>query len=213
MKKEKQNLVYEDFSHYSCFVKLYLKCFKKLNLNNELKDEREIIIASTKINLNNNDETHNRIMSTIYKSLTGELQCNQIGDHWTKIGFQGNDPKTDLHNIGIFGIVQILAFIERYTIYAKEILSNSSNIKNSFQFSNVLINLSLFTIECLRGGFLIEYCNKTNSVIATANDYFFGMIDIFYNFFFNHNETKFEINKTLEYVKKIGKRNTKLILI
>jgi hypothetical protein len=34
------------------------------------------------------------------------------GGHWQDIGFQGDDPATDLRSVGMLGLLQMLAFLE-----------------------------------------------------------------------------------------------------
>ena len=40
---------------------------------------------------------HFDVLLSLYKLLTGsKLDCPRYGSHWEQIGFQGNDPATDL---------------------------------------------------------------------------------------------------------------------
>lgn len=51
------------------------------------------------------------MLYTFYINLTGKKNCVRYGDHWEKVGFQGRDPATDLRGVGMFGVLQMIAFI------------------------------------------------------------------------------------------------------
>ncbi|KAF6209729.1 hypothetical protein GE061_015478 [Apolygus lucorum] len=85
------------------------KWFKFPVLTEELTKEFEFITSLTKCGLNWPDNVQFRILQTIYKRLTGaKIDCPQRGTHWQLIGFQGNDPATDLRSVGLFGLLQFL---------------------------------------------------------------------------------------------------------
>ena len=73
-----------------------MKCTSKLELTKSLIEEREIIFSTAKTELNYNNEIHMRILNSIYNNLTE----GYLTPDWTFIGFQGNDPKTDLRGVG-----------------------------------------------------------------------------------------------------------------
>lgn len=52
---------------------------------------------------------HRRIIQTVYRRMTGDKRaCPDEGPHWDTVGFQGNDPRTDLNrSMGMFSLVQV----------------------------------------------------------------------------------------------------------
>ena len=51
---------------------------------------------------------HERMLMSIYKSITkAETLPTRFGPHWEVIGFQGNDPATDLRGAGILALLQV----------------------------------------------------------------------------------------------------------
>jgi hypothetical protein len=47
--------------------------------------------------------------------LTGATEdCPRFGPHWELIGFQGNDPSTDLRGVGMLGLLQLLYLVTNY---------------------------------------------------------------------------------------------------
>ena len=71
-------------------------CFQpRINLN--LEDEKKLIYAISKKPLADENPLHFDVLLSLYKLFTGsKLDCPRYGSHWEQIGFQGNDPATDL---------------------------------------------------------------------------------------------------------------------
>jgi hypothetical protein len=212
LSEEKKTIIIEDFSHYNCIQRMILNCQKKLILNNELLEERILIFSIAKISLNYNDEFHQRIITTIYKTLTGELECQLFGDHWIKIGFQGSDPRTDLRGVGIFGLMQFLAFMDRFQIYAREIYEYSLSETYNFPLLSLCFNFSFMSLEALRNGILIEYCNIKQSVIIVINDFYSGLADYFFQKFKFEQHSIHQIPKILQELKELAFNKPNLIL-
>ena len=59
-------------------------------------------------------DAHERILFSIYMQLTGDDRCGRTGQHWIDIGFQNEDPQTDIRGSGILGLIQLLYFTEVY---------------------------------------------------------------------------------------------------
>lgn len=78
--------------------------------------QKEVIFCISKISLNHEDTSHERIICTIYRKLTGDAHnCPSVGRHWEVIGFQGTDPAQDLRGVGMFGLLQLLYFLSKDT--------------------------------------------------------------------------------------------------
>lgn len=62
-----------------------------------------------KVHYTPDDVMHRRLIRTIYRRMTLEKRaCPDFGSHWETIGFQGNDPGTDLNrSMGIFSLIQV----------------------------------------------------------------------------------------------------------
>lgn len=54
------------------------------------------------------------ILLAIYKKLRGVKPPGRYGQHWQEIGFQGNNPATDLRSVGILGALMALYFVEKF---------------------------------------------------------------------------------------------------
>ncbi len=53
-------------------------------------------------------------------NIGGEYECPRYGQHWETIGFQGNDPATDLRGVGLWGLIQLSYFVTKYPKIAQE---------------------------------------------------------------------------------------------
>jgi hypothetical protein len=187
---------------------MILKCTKKLVLDHELLDERQLTFSITKIPLNFYDEIHMRTMTTIYQNLTRELDCPVTGEHWAKIGFQSSDPKNDLRSTGMFSMLQILAIMDKFNGYVTEIFEFSKREFKHNPFACILINMSYYTIQSLKEGILIQFCNKNQSVINTVNEFYFGMVDLFFEGRKNNkNVAQENINDVIKSIAKDAKNN------
>lgn len=87
---------------------------KKQKLNKNLEEERDIFICLAKIKMDTSIEVHERLLTSIYLQLTGNETCARTGQHWIDVGFQNEDPYTDIRGSGILGLIQLLYFTEVY---------------------------------------------------------------------------------------------------
>ncbi|XP_076319473.1 ELMO domain-containing protein 2 [Tachypleus tridentatus] len=79
---------------------------------------------------------------------------SRFGKHWSDIGFQGDDPKTDFRGMGLLGLENLVYFVSEYTEAARHVLSHSSHPVYGYSFAIVGINLTSTTYHWLRKGLL-----------------------------------------------------------
>ena len=84
-------------------------------LNQNLNHERDIFFALAKVKLTIQIAEHEIIIKSIYRRLTNADTCRSIGSHWVQVGFQGNDPSTDVRGTGMLGVLNLLYFVTHYT--------------------------------------------------------------------------------------------------
>ena len=54
-----------------------------------LQEERKLVFATSKRQLDNENPLHFQVLKTLYKQFTGSrLDCPRYGSHWEQIGFQ-----------------------------------------------------------------------------------------------------------------------------
>ncbi|KAI8479785.1 ELMO domain-containing protein 3 [Branchiostoma belcheri] len=144
-------------------------------LQNSLHEERNLVFAMGLYPFDNTEETHMRVLQTVYKRLTGtKLDCPRFGGHWEQIGFQGSDPATDLRGTGFLGLMQVLYFVmePRTLSLARDIYKLSLHETQNFPFCVMSINITRIALQALREGNLSKECNRRQQIIAVINDFY-----------------------------------------
>lgn len=147
-------------------------------LHRDLLEERDVVFCIAASQLSNENSSHIRTLQTIYRCLTGsKFDCPRIGSHWEEIGFQGNDPATDLRGAGLLGLMNLLHLLKDPKKYqlASDIYRLSLHPTQNFPFCVMGINLSRITLQTLREGLLNKECNRRHDVIGVVNDFYVGL--------------------------------------
>ena len=77
-------------------------------LSAALATERDRMIALAKTKFDNDSELHARSLDMLYQRCMRAPCPGRFGAHWEQLGFQGNDPATDLRGSGMLAIAQML---------------------------------------------------------------------------------------------------------
>ena len=163
-------------SNNGCFAGL-VSCLG--GSSTEYDDEKLFLICLTLIPLCHEIEEHDRQLFTIYKKITGDKHgCPSIGPHWEAIGFQGNDPKTDLRGVGMLGLLQLLFFI--YSDESTTIQLFSLSQSQSFPLAVVSLNMTQLVLKMLLEGKLDSLIKKYSSVLDALN---IAYSSVFYRFY------------------------------
>ncbi|KAH3855754.1 uncharacterized protein LOC127871082 [Dreissena polymorpha] len=183
-----ESLKTEDFSK----VKASIKCsvekkglaafvnflFGPPKLHRDLMEERERVFCVAASQLSNENSLHMRTLQTIFRSLTGsKFDCPRLGSHWEEIGFQGNDPATDLRGAGVLGLLNLLFLLKdpKTASLASDIYRLSLHPTQNFPFCVMGINLSRITLQTLREDLLNRECNRRGEVMAVVNEFYAGL--------------------------------------
>lgn len=131
-------------------------------LSKNLTQERDLIFVLAAVTFDNSNETHIRILQTVYRKLTKtKIDCPRFGPHWENVGFQGNDPSTDLRGCGMLGLLTTLYFITSKDTaqLAATVYHLSQDEIQNFPFSVMSINVTRIALQILREGKLNKSCN------------------------------------------------------
>jgi hypothetical protein len=205
-----EGLVVEDFSGCNCITQFFYKFTNKLDKS--LHHERLIVFALENEKLTFENECFSKMITSIYKLLTNQNDCQCYGRHWENIGFQGNNPKSDLKGVGMFGVLQLLCFSERYTFYARDILEYSNTKEYGFPMASLMLNFSMFTLEAFREGCLTSICNKQKSVMNTLNEFYVCLIEYFFNFYETQKCTIHYLDDLLKEIHVTSKKHPRKIM-
>ena len=157
--------------------------FSRTKLNKKLRDEQLLVLAMSKCLLTDKDKLHLRMLQTIYFKLTSRnINCRRIGAHWQAIGFTGVDPADDLQDVGVFGLVQLIYFMDnpKTTSLAREIYRYTKQVAHTVPFCKASLEVTQIALTALRGGSLTKLANKREQVVLVTNDFY---IATFYRFY------------------------------
>lgn len=135
-------------------------------------------IARTK--LDDSNVTHMRVLQHVWR----KLHCSEdvpvrISPQWEQIGFQGNDPATDLRGVGILGLLHLLALVERAPRSMQAGMVASRHASRHFPFAVASLNFSKLAMELLLEGKLNTACNHLQAAEAPATDLYLGSFCMF----------------------------------
>ncbi|WIA16945.1 hypothetical protein OEZ85_013867 [Tetradesmus obliquus] len=131
--------------------------------------------------LNDASEVHTRILQAVYCAFTGQPGPGpRFGQHWGAIGFQGDDPATDLRGVGMLGLLQLLYLTHHSPPAAQKLYQLSVSARQEFPLAVVSLNISRWALVALRGGALARHARRFGSHLAAANCFYCGAFYEFY---------------------------------
>ncbi len=146
------------------------------------------------------DEMHRKMLLTVYAKLTGdyrEEKIDTVGKHWETIGFQGEDPSTDVRACGALAVANMLSFVlfnATPAIPATEANGSNGTANNAatngvtlgrnavavhrlsrcpgqqFPMCALGVTFTSWSIRVLENGFLNEHINDRNSKFNSVWD-------------------------------------------
>ena len=129
----------------------------------EQRDQRDRTMAVARLALDPNDDTHERMLMAIYCTLTGDATWPpRYGAHWEVVGFQGNDPATDLRGVGMLALLQVLHFQKTQPKLLASIYRLSRG-ERDFPFMTVSITMTQLSLQALRSGALTRLANRSEA--------------------------------------------------
>jgi len=173
-----------------CLSLCFGKCLKSsrrlglLSLNFELRDELRLAVALTRCPFNNSNPVQLQILQTIYKQLTGDIfDCPRYGSHWERIGFQGNDPSTDLRGVGLLGLVHPLFLLTTPELFpfAMDVYRISLSEAQEFPLMVLSINLTRIAYSALKDGLLTRLCNEDGDLWHAFNLFYCAVVFDYYH--------------------------------
>eukprot|EP01084_Bolivina_argentea_P160975 280265_1 len=178
------DIIIEDFRNISWFdyMKIYIFGGCSIALKTQkLNEERDAIFKMAKLKLDLANDTHNRMLQTLWMKLIDDTrQCDKTGSHWQQIGFQGNDPSTDIRGSGLFGVLQLIYIIENYDSIISKIYSLSVDAYQHFPLAIVSFSISGIVIRLLRSCLIYNDINAKKSVTDSINEIY---VALFYEFY------------------------------
>ena len=158
---------------------------KPKKLNPKLIDERDNVFLMAQLKFDADNETHVSILQAVYRRLTGSNRnIPLIARMWMDIGFQTQNPQTDIRGTGVFGLLQMLGFVESHFDLVYKIHQLSLTETNSFPLMATAFNVSSKCLSALRQGALNKVANDNESVYErSVQDFYESAFYAFYSEF------------------------------
>lgn len=106
------------------------------------------------------------------------MDCPRYGSHWESIGFQGNDPATDLRGVGFLGLIQAvyLTMTPELVPLARNIYRLSIHETQNFPLLVLSINVTRISLHALRDGLLDKLAIQDDSVWSAINYFYVAVL-------------------------------------
>lgn len=113
-----------------------------------------------------------RLLDAVYTTWTvgagRPLYPGPVGPHWEELGFQRDDPSTDLRGSGLLGLLHLLAFAETDARRARRVLARAQDPRYGFPLAVVSINATKWTLDAVRSGKLDKFVRPVDDGDALA---------------------------------------------
>jgi len=158
-----------------CFAKLLCKVLGPPKLASaELAEERSRIFCYAKMKFDEADPMHFKIISAVYQRFTSLPKPQRYGSHWADVGFQGNDPATDLRSCGVLGLVQLLHLWDHHPGNAAVIYNMSRDAVHEFPLAVVAMNVTKWCLQSMRTGRITAAANRAGGMTRVFMDLYVG---------------------------------------
>lgn len=187
----------------------------RTKLNKKLHEERLLVFGMALRSLTDRDKLHLRTLQTIYTLLTGSsINCRRFGMHWRDIGFNGVDPADDLQGVGVFGLAQLIYFLDnpRTISLAREIFRFSRQEPHIVPFCVLSFNITQIALSALRGGSLTKLANKRDQVIVVVNEFYIATFYRYYLEWKTQNKSILELGPLIQNVGEYSKKHSREII-
>jgi len=178
--------------------------------------ERTTVMAVAKCPFDDNNALHFRVLLTIFKKLTGEtVDRPRYGAHWENIGFQGNDPATDLRGVGFLGLIQPLYLVTsspQTLTLAKDLHKLSQSVSQEFPLMVLSINVTRIALCAMRDNILQREEVEGNSAWSAVNEFYASLMLHVFNVWKTQNKTIKDSGYVLKDAEKYGRKNSKILL-
>jgi len=181
-----------------------------------IMSERMRVMAVAKCPFDDNNALHYRVLLTIFKKLTGEtVDRPRYGAHWENIGFQGNDPATDLRGVGFLGLIQPLYLVTsspQTLTLAKDLHKLSQSVTQEFPLMVLSINVTRIALCAMRDNILQREEVEGNSAWSAVNKFYASLMLHIFNVWKTQNKTIKDSGYVLKDAEKYGRKNSKILL-
>ena len=152
-------------------------CFRRRN-NPTVVDSWEKIFKISRISFDENDLTHHRILNSLNSLITGVRTAPlRKGPHWKTIGFQSEDPITDLRATGMMGLLLPMQLFAKFDDLSARLVKTSRLKEQEFPMMVVLISFVGATLEAAGTSPMLKGADSLFGCWDQMGRFFAGMVD------------------------------------
>eukprot|EP00775_Hariotina_reticulata_P010811 gene10811-10967_t len=172
------------------------------------------LLSLARLRLNNDDAGHVAVLQAVYITLTGigrQGGVPRYGRHWADLGFQGDDPASDLRGVGMLGLLQLRYLTHHNAEAAHKLYRLSHSDLQEFPLAIVSLNITRWALMALRAGALLRAARRLGSYILAANHFYCGA---FYEFYarWRQGKTMREAGFVLKQLEEYCRHHTEKLL-
>lgn len=155
-------IVREDWSRAPALVRTLPFLRPKLKTP-ELQAQRDRLLALARTPMDRSP-LHERVLMSVFRTITKEDTLPpRFGPRWETVGFQGDDPATDLRGSGMLALLQMLHMGAKRPKLVAELYALSQG-GTAFPLMTCSINFTQVAMQALRSGSLTKDANKAKTL-------------------------------------------------
>jgi hypothetical protein len=170
-----------DATHVNLLNAVYASCTSLLESSGSNTDDDDLSTPTTAANSSRShgsDADDGGAFTRNSSSLTHDSPPEiatppRFGEHWHTVGFQGEDPATDLRGCGMLGLLQLFMFATTCPGDVRKVFKLSQHAVYEFPMAPVGINVTRVTLKVLRKGLLNDTIRKGNGSVWEVCDRFY----------------------------------------
>jgi len=174
--------------------------------------ERDALVAVARTKLCEEDVTHLRVLQTVWRRLAGTDAPLRVGSHWQRIGFQGDDPATDLRGVGLLGLLHLLALAERAPAALNAGLAASQHAVRHFPFAVSSINFTKMIMDILLEGKLDAACKRAGGAEGPVVALYLGAFRRFLRRWEQERLAVEDFGRALKEISKTASKSPQLLI-
>lgn len=186
------------------------------NIDKKFWASKDVLLTLQMTNFDSNEEHHFRMLRTIYMKLTRSKVCPSIGSHWSDLGFQGSDPRSDLNrSCGVLNVYLLFYFFSHYFELLKAAFLLSASSEHAFPLVCISINLTPMVVSALLEGKIGSLCNSGGiscDVLETACMVHSAALHYFAHRWRTQKRTIKDTEMTMREVRSLLYKNPKLLV-
>lgn len=176
-----------------------------VGIGRDLAREKELLLCLTRVHYDPHDNgMHRSIIQSVWRKLTGsEQDCEDVGEHWTVIGFQGTNPATDLNRFGgILNVIHMLYLCCTFPTLSIAMYEASLKAASDFPFACASIKYTKLAMDVFRLGRLSRRCNEEGMVMEVVAHFYAACFWLHCRLWVAQGRTIVDFDRTFKEVQK-----------